>query len=99
MQFYPARQCSPYLPVHPVKESDSNHLDQRRMLRFAKISCRWLSKLGYEVLPGLPDLIQKARAADVGALRIREFNNHRPAVIVRLSNDDVKILVVLLLEG
>src|SRR5262245_14971723 len=99
MQFYPARQCSPCLLVHPVKESDSNHLDQGRMLWFAKIPCRWLSKPGYEVLPGLPDLIQKAGAADVFALRVWEFNDHRPAVIVRLSKNDVKIFIVLLHVG
>ena len=76
-----------------VKEPDPYNLNSNRMRRTLKRS-RGLAESGDEISSRLIYLLSKARTANVITLRIGTLNDHRFSVIVGLSNDDVKIIVV-----
>jgi len=76
-----------------VKESDSYNLDFNWMRRTLK-SSRRLAECSDEISSRLIYLLSKPGTANVIALRIGKLNDHRSSVIVGLSNDHVKIIVV-----
>jgi hypothetical protein len=93
VHLYAARQSPPALPVRTIKEPDSYNLNLNRMRRALEARCR-LTESGDKIRSRLIYLLSKSRTANVIALRIRKLNNHRSGMVVDLSNDHMKIIVI-----
>src|SRR5437588_477764 len=76
-----------------VKKSDSYNLNFNGLRRTLKRSRR-LAESGDEISSRLIYLLSKPGTANVIALRIGKLNDHRLRVIVGLSNNHLKIIVV-----
>jgi hypothetical protein len=98
VDLYTTRKSAAPLSVHPIKECNSDYFDFDRVSLVLKAGSR-LPKLRYESFARLPHLFEKARATNVVALGIGKLHDHCLGVIVRLSEDNVKIFVILQLES